>query len=321
MKLKTTLILLIFSCLNSFGQEFTFKIHDKTLSDLIKIEDSLSSEKIENSSYYPAKNNQPITFRRKEEKIPDLIVQYTFEKDSTLSEILYEWDVYNFEKQSNNKKSEDFQKALIAKYKSLEKKIESVYGKSETEEGSLNDISLTNTREGLKKKNIWKPNDSTEIEMYTVLSNFHKKRGMVETNPTHRIRLYVKNKSERLKPKTPKLSQARIDSLDQLSKSFFTTLGTKNIAATKKYLSEIIKDKVTDEQIQGLMDNIDTNRGFELVYSGIQMNFSGKVFALLQYKYADNQSKPTNEIIKIIFDEKNKILGIQPMTRKLISTD
>jgi hypothetical protein len=43
------------------------------------------------------------------------------------------------------------------------------------------------------------------------------------------------------------------------------------------------------------------------------MGLDGSMFTLLQYKYSDDNSNPPNEIIKLTFDEKNKVAGIQPI--------
>ena len=78
-------------------------------------------------------------------------------------------------------------------------------------------------------------------------------------------------------------------------------------------MSDLILEKVTDEQINVLIDNINFEKEIELIYSGIQMGFNGRIFILLQYKYSDDYSDPPNEMIKLIFDDKDKIVGIQPI--------
>ena len=90
-------------------------------------------------------------------------------------------------------------------------------------------------------------------------------------------------------------------------------LKSKDLTKSKEYLSDIIKEKVTDEQLTLLIENIDFERKTELIYSGIQMGFNGSMFTLLQYKYSDDSSSPPNEMIKLIFDDKDKVVGIQPI--------
>lgn len=228
-----------------------------------------------------------------------------------MSYVLYEWDVYNFDQIENNKKPKKFQKALIDKYTTLENMITKLYGNATTE-GSLSDLNQIDKRGGLKKGNTWKPNDSTEIEMYTTISNFYEKQGMVTRNPTHRIRLYVKNTKKEQKPNT-ELDEKSLNTLEIITNEFLQVLKKKDIFQSKEYLSDKIKETVTDEQITLLIENLNFERETELIYSGVQLGLDGSVFTMLQYKYVDDNSSPPNELIKIIFDDKNKIIGIQPI--------
>ena len=300
-----------------YGQEFNFDIHNTTLDEYLEMERNLGSEQIPNiRNHVSADNAQPIKFKREQKIISDLVAHYYFKKiDSTMSYILYEWDesLLTLKANTNDKKSKKYQKALIRKFNELEKMIVDTYGEP-VSEGDLSDLRIANDdiKGGLKKNVKWFPNDSTEIEMYANVSNYYEKRGMVTTSPTHRIRLYVRNtkKEERI---TPELTEERLDSLNKISRKFIASLKDKSFTNSKSYLSEIIIDQVTDEQLKALISGIDFDRELELVYSGIQMAMNGKAFAMLQYKYNDDQNSPPKEMIKVIFDDKNKIVGIQPM--------
>lgn len=299
------------------AQEYGFDIHNTSLDQYLQIEKKLKSERIPNTSNHISLNGdaQPIEYKRIEKDIPDLMVYYFFkEKDSTMSYVRYEWDVYNFDQKENNKKPKKFQKALIEKYNTLEKMITELYGKA-TIEGSLSDLNQVDKKGGLKKGNTWKPNDSTEIKMYTAISNFYEKQGMVTRNPTHRIRLYVKNTKKEQKSNT-ELDEKTLTTLKIIANEFLQVLGKKNISKSKEYLSDKIRETVTDEQITSLIENLNFERETELIYSGIQLGLDGSVFTMLQYKYKDDCSTPPNELIKIIFDNKNKIIGIQPIKLK-----
>ncbi len=307
-----------------FGQEYEFDIQNTSLNEYIQMEEKLGSERIPTTSNHVSFSGeaQPIKFQRKEKTIPDLIAYYYFkDKDSTMSKVLYEWDVRHFKEANelNVKQSKKFQKALIRKFNELEQKLTELYGEPELE-GNLSDLKQANQKGGLKKNDKWFPNDSTEIEMYTVVSNFYEKRGMATTTPTHRIRLYIRNtkKEEKI---TPKLDDKRLDSLKFISNEFLQTLEQKDLVKSKEYLSELILKTVTDEQLNILIDNLDFNRETELIYSGIQAGLDGSVFTMLQFKYKDDVSNPPNEMIKIIFDDKDKIVGIQPIKMQEKITD
>jgi hypothetical protein len=300
-----------------YGQEFNFDIHNTTLNEYLEMERNLGSEQIPNiRNHISADNAQPIKFKREQKVISDLVGYYYFKKkDSTMSHILYEWDesLLTLKANTNDKKSKKYQKALIRKFNELEKMITDIYGEP-ISEGDLSDLRIANDdiKGGLKKNVKWFPNDSTEIEMYANVSNYYEKRGMVTTSPTHRIRLYIRN-TKKEEQVTPELTEERIDSLNVISKKFIVALKDENFSKSKSYLSEMIINQVTDEQLNVLISGIEFDREIELIYSGIQMAMNGKAFAMLQYKYKDDQNSPPKEMIKVIFDDKNKIVGIQPM--------
>lgn len=230
-----------------------------------------------------------------------------------MSYVLHEWDVYNFEKQDNNKKSRAFQKALVAKYNSLENEIKNLYGHSEIT-GDLADLAKAEKNGGLSKKNIWKPNDSTEIELYGTISNFYNKNGMVTINPTHKIRLYIRNvKADR--PEQLKMNSATVDSIDVVARGFLKALKIKDLKQSRKHLSDAILSQVTDAQLSAFTDAINLDKELTLSYNGVQLGLDGRRFKILKYKYADDKSEPATEFINVIFDEKNKIIGIQPVKR------
>lgn len=308
---------ILFVASSAFGQEFNFDIHGTSLKEYLSIEKKLGSSLIPTTSNHVSSsgNAQPIKFQREQDVIPDLIVYYYFKKkDSVMSHILYEWDVRHFKEKEERyaKESEELERGLITKYNELEKKITSQFGES-TVTGDLKEFDNVNQKEGLKKKNIWTPNDSTEIKMYTAISNYYETNGAVTIAPTHRIRLYVNSKSKKVEKTVPKLDDNKLSELENIKSDFFKALESKDLFQSKEYLSQGIKDKVTDEQLNMLIDNIDFKRETELIYSGIQMGFNGSSFIILQYKYSDDKSSPPIEMIKIIFDDKDKVVGIQPM--------
>jgi hypothetical protein len=122
---------------------------------------------------------QPLEFRRKEEAIPDLVAYYFyFTNDSTIDYILYEWDDENVKgHQEAVKKSSKETNAFIDKYKGLYRQISQTFGKSESD-GSLTDLSKIETG-GFNKGDVWKPDDSTKIDLSLVLSSKYETNGPV----------------------------------------------------------------------------------------------------------------------------------------------
>ncbi|MEG9328135.1 hypothetical protein V6B16_09355 [Salinimicrobium catena] len=315
MKFKLTSAFLIIG-FATFGQEFGFDIHKTSLDQYIQMEEDLGSESLPVTSNHVSfsGNAQPLKFRRRQEGIPDLMAYYYFkEKDSTMSHVLYEWDESRQAKNTDldSKKSREYQKALIRKFNQLEERISDRYGEPETT-GDLSDLEQADKKSGLEKKDLWRPNDSTEIELYTVISNYYEKRGMITITPTHRIRLEVRN-TKKEKKNSPKLSPGRLKTLSGLTGKFFRALSAEDLSGSKQFLSARIKEAVTREQLTALIANIDFDRETELIYSGIQVGIDGRSYTMLQYKYKDDVGDIPKELIKIIYDEKNKIVGIQPV--------
>ncbi|GGG07303.1 hypothetical protein GCM10011344_04770 [Dokdonia pacifica] len=180
-----------------YGQEYQFDIQNTSLDAYIQMEEQLGSVQMPNTTKYISLsgNAQPITFKRKGNILPGLVTYLHFkEKDSLMSKVLYEWDPKNSkELEEGEKQSEEFQKALIQKYKDLEKELTTLYGTPKSR-GNLSDTTLADQPGGLRKNNKWYPNEHTEIELYIVVSNMYKKSGIVTITPTYRIRLYIKNR-------------------------------------------------------------------------------------------------------------------------------
>jgi len=309
--MKNLIIGILFISTSVFGQEFNFDIHNTSLSEYLKMEESLGSEKIPTTSNHVSfgGNAQPIKYLRKEKVISDLTAFYFFKKaDSTMSYVLYEWDVSNFEKQDNNQKSEKFQKALITKYKELKKDISEDFGQPEVKSNYSN-LAQYDQKNFFEEKSTWNPNDSTEVKLYSIASNHYEKKGAMTINPTHRIRLYIRNQSKEKKKEIPKLDEKKLAELEKIKSAFFTALKARDLPKSKEFLSDLILEKVTDEQINMLIDNINFNKKTELIYSGVQMGFNGSMFTLLQYKYSDDNSSPPNEMIKLVFRLLLKILA------------
>jgi len=190
------LVLLFISVPITFGQNLLTDIKNKTVSECIRIEMEAGSSFIENKNTYLSGKGieQPIRFLRKDTILPDLIVAYFYYTDSTIAYIKYEWDVKNMDNSDNNPQSEEVQNAFIEKYQSLEKEFTIKYGTSKVS-GNLTDMELINQKAGLRKKNIWLTNDNIEIEMYIVITNYYEKKGIITYSPTHKIRVYVRNKN------------------------------------------------------------------------------------------------------------------------------
>jgi hypothetical protein len=297
------------------SQEISTEIQGKKIGYFISLEKNLKSELFNTGQTYMSLDDsaQPIIYKRKEKEIPDLLVQYSFsKKDSIINEVLYEWDVYNFEKNDNNVKSEKFNKALIEKYKSLLKILVSKYGESKVD-GNLDNLKEIESSNGLNRKDTWKPNDSLEIVMYTAISNYYKKEGFATTNPTHRIRLYITNIKKEIKPK---LDEKSIAESNKNFESFMQKLKENNFVEAKLFLSNMVIQNVTESQLSDLKKEIDFDNKLISFYTGFQVTMTGKSYMMIQYKYENEKNDVPKSIVKVVFDEENKVLGIQPLKKE-----
>jgi hypothetical protein len=315
--MKNILILaFIFLNINQIiAQEIITEIRAKKVSYFINIENKLKSELFDTNQTYMSMDDsaQPIIYRRKEKNIPDLLVHYSFsKKDSIINNVLYEWDAYNFEKQDNNQKTENFEKSLIEKYKNLKKSLINKFGQPETKNNYSN-LAKYEQKNFFEENSNWKPNDSTEIEMYAVVSNHYENKGAVTINPTHRIRLYIRNIKKKIEPK---LDEKVIAIANQNFENFISKVKENNFAEAKLFLSDIVLQKVTENQLIELRKQIDFENKLVQYFRGFQMAFTGENYLMLQYKYDNEKIEVPKSLIKVIFDEKNKILGVQPMKKE-----
>lgn len=316
MRTQITLLLLLIS-FSVFGQKLDFDIYNHSLQDYIQIEKNLGSTQLPNpkGSVSFTKNALPIKFQRSksEKHIPDLVSKYFFEKrDSTMSHILYEWDVFNFEKNSKNKKSKSFEKAFRKKFRSLEKRITKLFGKPKEVNGDLSDLSKSDTEKGLEKDVIWYPNDSTKIELHSTISNFYKKEGISTFYPDHNIRLFIRKINNKdTKNMDPYLNDQRINTLNNIVEKFIKTINDKDFENSKPYLSDIIKQQINKEQLFSLNNNFDFSKKIELINKEIHSLPNGEKLIILFYKYQNNNKSDTKDkMMKMIFDSKNKVAGI-----------
>ena len=82
------------------------------------------------------------------------------------------------------------------------------------------------------------------------------------------------------------------------------------------FLSDIVLQKVTENQLIELRKQIDFENKLVQYFRGFQMAFTGENYLMLQYKYDNEKIEMPKSFIKVIFDENNKILGIQPMKKE-----
>ena len=317
--LKLLFCFAVFSHANSLSaQDVELDVHKNKLGNFIALEQNYGSTKVANKSNYISGKGiaQPLIFRRKQSGLPDLLTYYFYLKmDSTISYVQYEWDDKNAIDYKENRILNDAGTlAFIEKYKSLYNQVHQKYGSS-ISKGNLDDFARIATGD-FKKEDTWNPNDSTKIQLYTVLSGKYEKRGFVTINPWYVIRLYV----YRIKPAQPdnpsQLSKEKIKRLDSIAGEFLSDLKNGDFEKSRAYLSASVLAGTSNEQLRTLAATVNMQNPVELYLSGGQIGADGSFSFMVQYRYANDTSNPPMETIQVIFDAADKIQGFRPLKRK-----
>lgn len=306
MKLTSTIFFSIFLCQLSFAQDITTDIYGKHMKNMATLENKLGGRlfQVNGDIVVPGGMAAPLTYRRKEQGIPDLLVTYTFtEKDSLIDRIEYEWDAINFDENAV-KQPLNVQQAFINKYLLLKNELTKRYGEG-IEKGDLKDLSQIDLKGGMRQRNDWKPNDSLEINLYSVFSNYHEKNGNVEIKPTNRIRIYVNKTNPRLGAKSIALAQKRFD-------EFIGYVRSGDLKAAQACFSKQVQDQITTDILSKIKDSLKPVR-FK-VYTKSTQQANGSEYLMIQFADATIQGEP-NEIIRVFFDQANMIMGLQPLFR------
>lgn len=308
------LIMFLVGILACPSQNLEFDIHKNKLADFIRIEDKAGGEKIKNTANHISREGiaQPVIYKRKQDQVPDLFVYYFyFEKDSTISYILYEWDDVNTKGYGERtKKTNDEVKSFITKYKEVCTQLSRLYGMPKTK-GTLEDPSQNNHE--LKRDDLWTPNDSTSIELHTTLSGERSETASYSVMPTYRIRLYVTDVDTRSANKTfEKPDKKKFMSNDSIFRLFVHELKQKNTDAARIYLSDIIRSTVTQDQLSLLGKSVRFEEELIIFYTGVQIAGNGVAYLMIQYKYKSDSDSPPKDLIYVLFDDKGKIAGINP---------
>lgn len=304
--------------ISTYSQSIELNIHQNKLAYFLKVENELKSERFEDNQTYLTQKGiaPPILFKRKQFNLPDLIISYFyFQKDSTISSLNYEWDDKIADGQNPKKTTEEIN-SFIDKYKELYNQIFKAFGASKSE-GDLKDLSKIETGD-FRKTDTWEPDDSTDIKLSSVLSSKYEKLGAMTIIPAYRIRLNIRNYSKNT-DLISKPDEGKIKEIDLVLKAFLLDLKSKKFDTARLYISDLISKQVTNEQLEMLRQNIKFNDDLILHMYGAQMGLDGSNYLMLQYKYKSDDNNPPKELIKVTFDEKNKITGIQPVKRQEIN--
>ena len=112
------------------------------------------------------------------------------------------------------------------------------------------------------------------------------------------------------------LSKTEKDLFNGRFEQFIATLKVLDKKTMESLMSEKTKSMVTDKVYESLTKDINFNRKLVIYKTGYKSFMTGENFPMIQYKYADDQTKPDpKEIITAVFEENGNIMGIKPYKR------
>jgi hypothetical protein len=323
--MKTGLSLIILTItFSTFGQTLNFDI-GRPFSEFRKLEVDLSSkfQKSTSTHMLAADMAQPIGYLRVSDNFePKPIVQYFFKKaDSTVQEILYEWDKQNFNERNYQMTAKDIEsrerfELFIQKYRELKNEITKQFGDSRSE-GSLDPKSELSYLE-VRKKDSW-DNDSISVVMYITFTNQYEVRGSMTLPPAHRIRVYVKTKNDTHGNPSDHLKTAfKVDEKQQkIAEKYIDLLLTGKTKDSWELISPDIKSRTTYENYVKAVEPIERlktefGRDIELALSGPKF-FNSETYYTYSFKFSADKSSPPKVFLDVTFKIGEEFIsGFQP---------
>ena len=323
--MKIGLSLIVFTItVSAFGQTLNFNL-GRPFSEFRKLEVDLDSKFQENTSTHmlAADMAQPIEYLRVSDNFePKPVVQYFFKKaDSTVQEILYEWDKQNFNERNYQMTARDVEskerlELFVQKYNELKTEITKQFGDSKSE-GSLEPKSGLSYLE-ISKKDSW-DNDSISVLMYITFTNQYEVRGSMTLPPAHRIRVYVKTKSNvHGDPSDQMKTVFKVDEKQQkIAEKYIDLLLNGKIKDSWKLISSDIKSKTTYENYVKAVEPIenlktDFGKEIELALSGPKF-LNGETYYSYSFKFSSDKSSPPTVFLDVTFKlGEEYIIGFQP---------
>jgi hypothetical protein len=195
------LVLSILTSSVGYGQEFNLDIQNTTLAEYLEGEKMAGGKEIPNTAFYVSNSQeaQPICFVRRDNELKEMEVSYYFkEQDSVMTAVKYAWndDSFSVDTDSVGRQSMKFQKLFRDKYFKVVYRIAEVYGNQSYEHGDISNLSKTDTPLGIMRKDVWKVDDAVEIVLFTRMSNYYYRSGMMTVRPSFGMELRIRTKKE-----------------------------------------------------------------------------------------------------------------------------
>ncbi len=284
------------------AQDLGFEIHSKNLNEYLKQELEIGSKQIiEEKDLSFDIIAQPVIFSREEKQYLTLKTYYFFkEMDSTISHIIYKWKPTSSISKTakSQKENRRLSNRITRKFEKIVKQISEENGKP---------FSVITGEPGYSENVVWRPNDSTEIDLYGRINTLEVEDGNSEERFMNEIWLYVKN-TKLTDYKSRLMTSSRWSKLINISQDFINSIQNPDSIKFRSYLPDEYNNSVTNEQIQKLYKVIDFDRPLEMVWTKLIMEKYGQPITVLRMKYKGDTNVPPKEFFRFSFDYTNSIV-------------
>ena len=302
----------LFASGSGYGQDLHFDLSKITLADLVEQETKLGSEPITIiGNVLGEHSGNTLKFRRAQDQLPDLVVRYRFSKnDSILRSIQYEWDASTTDTGESQPKSVEYQGLLIGKFHQLEENLLQQFGPAVVK-GDLTGWQETEEKGGVSQVNTWNLEDGTDIRLMIAISNFYRKRGMITTVPTHRIRLTVRGPA----PEEPKMPLSAPDTLQLISKRVLQSFRTEAYLEILKHLDAELLRVTSLKELRLLRTQFDFEQPLVLS-STVRVFKDNQPITMLEYEPLEEPSGSETSVVRLTFNEQNQIVELRIVSYK-----
>jgi len=301
----------LFIIINASAQDIQLDIHGKKMHEFIDLELKLGGKLIEGKDdiIIPKAMATPLTYKRNEIGIPDLVVTYTFSsKDSLIDYIKYEWELSNFEN-TPKKQLLGLQKAMIKKHQFLADQLHLTIGEGR-KTGNLSDLNKMNSKGGLRSLEFWKPNDTLMVDLFAQFSNYKDEEPPIFARPINTVSVSV---SKSAKPVNPVKGAEAVNKAKKNFGEFMFKLESGNEDGAKGLLSLQIRDKMTSPMLKTIKALI-KSEPFDLYdYDAVLIN--NVSYLIIDYAYANDNEDPA-KVVRATFDKEGLIIAMQLRTRE-----
>lgn len=284
-------------------------IIDSHIDDLINYELGIGSKEI--SKNYNilgfTEESEPLVFERDDSKIVNTLVYgYYKRKDSTITKIMYEWDMSNKpEYYNSNRKAPDSVKYFLnSLFDKIEGEMEELHGTPTTNEDSI--VENEDYRSSIL---TWKKNDNNIIELYINISdNFHEKDG-IKTTATYRIRLTLYQPVGSRYELNSSILQERMELLDK----FFKCIARSNIECARELMEVSTRSYFTESEISSLSFLLDFNE-YDLIEASVKEYNDGSYYEILSFKV---KSIIPNLLVNLGCNKSGEIITMEVVSESL----